>query len=350
MMNKVATSSQWKTESDKLVEQIVHYFNRFQKQAQLVSIDLERVEPSAEDHTSVWVDGGSHVANVIGGTIFIVQAFAGFFEPGSPIAWEHMFRYGFTTLPRDAARYAGLYRDMLEIECAAALMSHNPDFVVLDNSLTSYATMDVPHSVLRYFVTPRQENTPEYEFFKTYVEFVRRFDGLIKEAINNDIVLVGASKDPRSRSYATALGFGRGFNDSSVIALLAAGRVGFTKPEDAPYLEEPRVKRFLEKNDILTEGRGSFCKMFGILKPHANPFRVDFLRSQFHHCDSIRQFLTAAHDGNGYFTYSHVVHKRASLREEEAKQRLELIRSRVAKESVHAAHYLLGPQRRERFG
>ncbi len=95
---------------------------------------------------------------------------------------------------------------------------------------------------------------------------------------------------------------------------------------------------------------GEACRVFGILKPHGQPFAVDFPRLQADQLEKIERFLVLAHDMNGYFTYSHVVHKRATISKAEAKRRIDQIRAKVAGMDMRAARVILRTQRGERFG
>jgi hypothetical protein len=323
-----------------------------QQQARMqdVQLQLQQADPLEETVPSAWVDGGSTYLDLIGGSLYVVRAATGLFRADEPIVWHTRSNVGFTTLPRDVDRYVGIQRDILEIECILDTLAEQPKFVVLDNGLASYATMGVPHSTLRYFTSPVPDDSPEFEYFNEFVRFMRRFDVLIQQCQILGIPLIGATKDPRSRAFARSLGLGNGINDVSAIAMLAGNRTGFTESMEAGYLEVPRVKEYLEQHSILTDGRGDFMRMFGILKPHARVFRVDFLESQQEAMEQIRSFVLSMHDGNGYLLPSHVVHRRAMISQKLSDSLLNLIMSRIAKENMSVAQAIFGSQRRSRFG
>ena len=350
MTEQTENETHWLEQLRGFVEDILGETADQQAQLEGISITLEQAEPLEGAVPSAWVDGGSTFLDVSGGSIYVVQAAAGFFQPNEPVIWNVRTRSGFTTLPRQVDRFVGIQRDILEIECILEVLSENPEFVVLDNSLTSYATQGVPHSTLSYFTDSTPDRSPEYEYFETFGRFMRRFDVLIQQCQVRNMLLVGAAKDPRSRLFARSLGLQDGMNDSSAISLLAGGRTGFTDLLEARYLEVPRVSHYLSQESILVDGRGDFLTTFGILKPHARVFRLDFLESQREHVDDIRNFATSMHDGNGYLLPSHVVHRRATIPDTLSDSLMSLIMSRVARENMTVARAIFGSQRRSRFG
>jgi len=314
------------------------------------TIALKEFEPLEKIPQSVWVDGGSGYIDLVGGSVYVVRAAAGLFTPDEEIVWEHDMRVGFTTLARNVDRFVGIQRDILEIETAIKLLRKGIEFAVVDNSLANYASMHVPYSILKYFTMDLADESPEYEYFQAYIKFKRRFDLLIKECLIQDVKLAGAAKDPKSRSFVRELGLPPRFNDSSTIGLLAGDKVGFTKSLQAKYLEVERVKQFLEAMSILIDGRGSFCSSFGILKPRARVFRLDYLDGQKDNEELLKRFITSMHDGNGYLLPSHVVHKKATITKDLMDSLSKLILTRIAKQDMLAATHVFGTQRRSRFG
>ena len=348
--NELEDEEHWLEQVRGFVDNILQEAAERQEQLSQLSLELTPVNPLQRKVSSVWVDGGSTFLDVNGGSVYLVRAAAGYFRPNQPVVWYVLTSSGFTTLPRQVDRFVSIQRDILEIECAMELLGHNPDFVVLDNSLASYATQGVPHSILEYFTFPTADDSPEHEYFDAFVRFMRRFDVLIQQCQIRDIPLIGAAKDPRSRIFARSLGLTSGMNDSSAIAMLAGSRTGFTNVLEAKYLEIPRVKQYFEQQSILTEGRGEFLTTFGILKPNARIFRLDFLRSQQDMRETIQRFIVSMHDGNGYVLPSHVVHNKATIPDKLSDSLLHLIMSKIAKENMSVARAVFGSQRRSRFG
>ncbi len=331
-------------------DKILHEMRRFKDQIKGIDIELSESTALDSDTKSLWVDGGSAFTDLIGGSLYVVKAAAGLFEPDQPVKWYEKTDVGFTSLPRNVDRLVGLKRNILEIECILELLNHKPDFVILDNGLASYATMGVPHSTLQYFSKPVPDDSPQYEYFQSFMQFMKRYDILIQQCQVLDIPLIGAAKDPRSRVLSRKFNLGKRFTDTTLVSLLAGERVGFTSPIDASYLEIPRVKQYLLENDILTEGRGKFRTMYGILKPRAPVFRLDYLEDQEKHLESIRRFMVSMHDGNGYLLPSHIVHNKATIPKKLANSLEHLIVSSIAKKDMPSAQFIFGSQRRSRFG
>ncbi|MBD3404667.1 MAG: hypothetical protein GF411_00860 [Candidatus Lokiarchaeota archaeon] len=318
---------------------------------QSIKFSLSDSSPLDKDVTSLWVDGGNAHFDFVGGSWFIVKAAAGFFSSGEKIKWHEKTSTGFTTLPRNIDRFVGIHRDILEVECVLELIEKKPDFIVLDNSLTTYANMGVPHSLLKFFESGEPiEESSEYDFFRAFIDFKKRFNALIQQCKILDIPLIGAAKDPKSRLLARKWGLGKNFIDSSAISLLAKGNTGFTEAMEAKYLRISRVEKYLEKRSLLTGDRGRFQSIFGILQPYSRVFRVDFPEFQQSKLYDIRKFLVAMHDGNGYLLPSHVVHNRATIPDRLSDGLSQLVMSSVAKEDMEIATFLFGPQRRSKFG
>ena len=332
--------------ADKAVAEVAVH----QQSLQGHTLGLEEFEPLDKIPASVWVDGGSGFIDLVGGSVYIVKAAAGLFVPEEPIVWQTDMRAGFTTLARNVDRYVGIQRDILEVETALELVHREAEYVVVDNSLASYATMGVPYGILRHFMMDRADESPEYEYFQAFVKFKKRFDLLIRECQNQGVMLAGAAKDPKSRTYVRELGLPPKFNDSSTIAMLVGGNVGFTKPLKTHYLVVERVKKFLEAMSILVDGRGNFFTTFGVLKPRARVFRLDYLDGQKDGAEMLKRFIISVHDGNGYMLPSHVVHKKATVTQELMDSLSKLIMTRIAKQNMLAATHVFGTQRRSRFG
>lgn len=350
MEDEEQVTDHWLQQIRKFSQNALEKMRESQQQLDDVDLEVKQVEPRSDDVPSAWVDGGSGFMNLVGGSLYVVRAAAALFQPGEPPKWHESMDTGFTTLSRNVDRLVGLKRDTLEIECILELLDDNPRFAVLDNGLASYATMGVPYSIMRYFREPEPDKNPNYEFFKAYHDFMRRFDTLIRECQTLDIKLIGAAKDTRTRLLSKQLGIETDFNDSSTIAMLAGDRTGFTPPVEARYLEVPRVKAHLQSESILTDGRGDFLTMFGILKPHGRVFRLDYLKSQEDYTEEIQRFITSMHDGNGYLLPSHIVHNKALIPKSLQESLMELMISSIAKEDMRAARFVFNEQRRARFG
>ncbi|TXT55424.1 MAG: hypothetical protein BAJATHORv1_40337 [Candidatus Thorarchaeota archaeon] len=316
-----------------------------------INLSISDSIPLDKEVTSIWVDGGNANFDCVGGSWFIVKAAAGYFSSGEKIKWHEKTRTGFTTLPRNIDRFVGIHRDILEIECVLELIENEPDFIVLDNSLTTYANMGVPHSLLKFFESGEpMEESSEYDFFRSFVDFKKRFNALIQQCKILDIPLIGAAKDPKSRLLARKWNLGKNFIDSSAISMLAKGKTGFTEAMEAKYLRIPRVEKYLEKRSLLTGERGRFQSIFGILQPNGRVFRVDFPEFQKSKLQDIRKFLVAMHDGNGYLIPSHIVHNRATMPDRLSDGLSKLVMSSVAKEDMEIAKFLFSKQRRSKFG
>jgi len=326
-------------------------FEALQREVRDIQIEFDPLTPGEVGVPFVFVDGGSTLVDLLGGSMYFVRAAgACFHSPAAPI-WRVSTDAGLTTLPRDADRYVSIARDTLEIHSALGLLDHDPGFVVLDNSLASYATTGIPYSVIEYF-TPKGtcDSTPEFEYFEAFVAFMRTFDSLIRECMKRDIILVGAAKDPRSRSLAGELGVSAGLMDRTIVALAANGKTGFTKPMAASYLKVPRVTDYFDRNGILTDGRGDFQTLYGILAPRAPVFRIDYLSAQKNKLREIKQFVTSLHDGRGYMLPSHIVHDRARIPGELSEPLFRMVKAEVAKEDMATAETVFGDLRRARFG
>ena len=342
---------QWLETLKALTRDSVFRFQALQREMRDIQIEFDPLTPGEIGVPFVFVDGGSTLFDLMGGSMYFVRAAgACFCSPAAPI-WNVCTDAGLTTLPRDADRYTSIARDTLEINCALGLLDHYPGFVVLDNSLASYATTGVPFSVIDYF-TPKGtlDNTPESEYFQAFVAFMKTFDSLIRECTKRDIILIGAAKDPRSRSLAIELGVSVGLTDRTIVALAANGRTGFTKPMATSYLKVPRVTDYFDRNGILTEGRADFQTLYGILAPRAPVFRIDLLSAQMSKLTEIEQFVTSLHDGRGYMLPSHVVHDRARMPGELSEPLFRMVKAEVAKEDMAAAETMFGDLRRARFG
>jgi len=297
-----------------------------------------------------FVDGGSTYVDFTGGSIYFVRAAGAFFKsPDKPI-WESEVSTGFTTLSRNVDRFVGIERDILEIQTAINLLQYKPDIVVLDNSLASYAGMGIPHSILHRFKDPRPDNSPEFKYFTRFVTLMKRFDLLIKECLLNDILLVGAAKDPRSRGYAKKLQLGDSVMDVAAVSLIADGRTGFTPEFESQYIRVDRIEEYFKKKGILVEGRGDIVASFCILAPRANPFKVDYLKLQRDRMDEIQRRIVSLHDGSGYLLPSHIVHDHAAIPTILAEGLEYLVLKRTAERDMKTARTILGAQRRSRFG
>ncbi len=340
----------WLTKVRNFSENVIHEMRDTQNQLRGVDLELDFPPPSDDKITSAWVDGGSAYLDLVGGSLYVIRAAAGLFRPNESIKWYERMDAGFTSLPRNVDRFVGIERDILEIECILELLNNNPEFAVLDNGLASYATQGVPHSSLYYFTHPQPDDSPHYEYFRSYMRFLQRFDILIQQCQTLEVPLIGAAKDPRSRLLSREYNFPRKLNDSATLALYAGGRTGFTPVMDAKYLEIPRVKQFLESKSILIDGRADFQTMFGIMKPHGRVFRLDTLRSQENRLDEVKGFAVSMHDGNGYLLPSHIVHNRAMIPDALSESLARLIMSSIAKEDMNTAKFVFGAQRRSMFG
>jgi hypothetical protein len=343
-------NSLWLKQVREFVDDAVQQIDRYKDRLQGKILELDACEQLEESTVSAWVDGGSIHFNLVGGSLYIVRAAGALFrKEKSPIWFENM-KVGFTTLPRDVDRFVGIQRNILELECILELLSNKPEFAILDNGLASYATMGVPYSVLRFFSGSDTDDSPECEYFHAFLKFMKRFDLLIQECQLQDILLIGAAKDPRSRVFVRDQNLGSTLIDSSTIGMLAGNLTGFTKPIDAPYLEVERVKHYLESISVLVDGRSEFMTTYGILKPRARVFRLDFLKNQSTKVDRIKRFATTMHDNNGYLMPSHIVHNKATIHLELAEALSALVVSEVAKKDFDAARFVFGTQRRSRFG
>ena len=329
----------------------VQRFRGMQKEVHDLPIEFDPLIVGGERATFAFTDGGSTLIDLLGGSMYLVRAAAAYFDPPAAPTWKMKTDAGLTTLSRDADGFTAIVRDTLEIDSATRLLEHSPDFVVLDNSLASYATTGVPHSVIEYF-TPRgtSDGSPEFEYFDAFVSFMKAFDLLIDECIRRGTILIGAAKDPRSRSLCRKLGISSGLMDRTMVALAADGRTGFTKPIATSYLKVPRVSDYLERNGILTNGHGDFETVYGILAPRAPVFRLDYLSAQKSKLARIKEFVTSLHDGHGYLLPSHVVHDRARITDELSVAFCRLIKAEMAREDMSSAEAMLGDLRRARFG
>jgi len=350
MEQEEQVTEHWLQQIRKFSQDALEKMRESQQQLEDIDLEITEVEPRPDGVPSAWVDGGSGFLNLVGGSLYVVRAAAAIFRPNESPQWYENMDAGFTTLSRNVDRFVGLKRDALEMECILELLSDKPDFAVLDNGLASYATMGVPYSIMRYFSEPEPEKNPNYEFFKAYSDFMKRFDTLIRECQTLDVQLIGAAKDTRTRLLSKRLGIETDFNDSSTIAMLAGNRTGFTPPVEARYLEVSRVKHYLQSESILTDGRGDFLTMFGILKPRSRVFRLDYLKGQEEYTEEIQRFITSMHDGNGYLLPSHIVHNKARIPKSLSDSLVELMISSIAKEDMQAARFVFSEQRRARFG
>ncbi len=343
-------ADKWIDKISQLVLDACDQFDELQRNVKNVRLQFKMPAKHHSSFSFAFVDGGSGYVDLAGGSIYFIRAAGAFFKnPDKPI-WESDVGAGFTILSRNVDRFVGIERDILEIQTAIELLQYKPDMIVMDNSLASYAGMGVPYSILHRFQDPRPDGSPEFQYFNRFVTLMKRFDALITECLLNDILLVGITKDPRSRGYAKNLQLGNSVMDITAVSLIADGQVGFTPEFDSQYIRIDRIEEYLKKHKILTDNRGDFMTCFCILSPKANPFKIDYLKSQKNQAREIREMIVSLHDGSGYLLPSHIVHDHATISSELAEGLTQLVLKRTAERNMRTAETILRAQRRSRFG
>jgi len=340
----------WIQKIRELVDDACEQFEELQENVKSVKLKFKMPKPCESPFGLAFVDGGQNFVVLTGGSIYFVRAAGAYFKSPDKPNWVSQVDTGFTSLTRNVDKFVAIERDILEIQTAIELLENKPEIVVLDNSLSSYAGISVPHSLIYRFRDPRPDTSPEFQYFARFVTFMKRFDLLIKECLSSKILLVGAAKDSRSRGYAKELGLGENVMDVTAVSLLANGQTGFTPIHDSKYNRIGRIEDYFEKHKILREDRDKIMTSFCILTPNANPFKIDFLRLQKDRFEEIQSRIVSLHDGAGYLLPSHIVHNHAAIPSELSGGLERLVLKKTAEQNMKTAEHILGAQRRSRFG
>ncbi|TFF85102.1 DNA double-strand break repair nuclease NurA [Candidatus Heimdallarchaeota archaeon] len=300
------------------------------------------------------LDGGGIVKKFMGLTIIPARAAGAIFEKDKKPQWIEKNDVEILTLEDDTRNFTALFRDYLEVSVALELAEEHPEVLILDGSISSYAYKGLPHT-LRYLLLSDkeiEEGTKSYRFYQLFIKYLNKAQSLLEYCLENEIILIGVSKDSRTNALAKHLFKNKKkvplINDTTLVSILAENRTGFTSPfEFKPTIRPIRKKVWEKANVFQKKSLQSFYLSYFILKSGAQPIRVDSLLPQKDRLKEIQEVIVTYHDGNGFITPAYLSHNRAHMRDDLAQLIVNYLASNVLETSPETFKPFFTPQRRD---
>jgi hypothetical protein len=300
------------------------------------------------------LDGGGFSQDFVGVTIVPSRAAGAIFEQNKDPIWIEKNDVEILTIEEDPKNFGALLRDLLEIEVALELAAKKPDIIFLDGSITNFAYKGIPQSIRYSLLEGKEidENSPGYRFYDLFLKFIRSAHNLILECIENDILLIGISKDSRTNVLVKHLLSNKknipAISDTTFVQVKSKGRTGFTKPiEFKPNITKVRQSIWKEVEVFQEKELQAFYLSYFILKERCQPIRVDSLLPQRNRLKEIQEALVTYHDGNGFITPAYLTHKRAHMDPNYGNRIVDLIIEKVFDDSTEIYQAFLSKQRRD---
>jgi hypothetical protein len=300
------------------------------------------------------LDGGGFSQDFVGVTIIPSKAAGAIFEQNKDPIWIEKNDIEILTTEEDARNFAALVRDILEVEVAQELADMKPDILFLDGSITNFAYKGIPQSIRYSLQDERTIDTksPSYRFYELFLKYIRSAYNLITKCIENNILLIGVSKDSRANILVKHLFTDKASTptlcDTTFIRLKTKGKSGFTKPiEFKPNITEVRESIWRSAEVFQEEQLRSFYLSYFVLHEGAQPIRVDSLVMQRTKLKEIQEALVTYHDGAGFITPAYLTHKRAHMDPDYGNRLINLVIERIFEDSPEIYQAFLSKQRRD---
>ncbi|MFW9924723.1 MAG: DNA double-strand break repair nuclease NurA [Candidatus Thorarchaeota archaeon] len=300
------------------------------------------------------LDGGGYSQDFIGITVIPTRAAGAIFEQGKEPKWFEETDVEILTLEEDPKNYGALFRDLMEVKIAKKLTEQKPDILFLDGSITNFAYKGIPQSI-RYNLQDGkeiEENSIGFKFYELFRLYIKSSYELLKSCIENNVLLVGVSKDSRANILVNEL-FGNTKNkplisDTSLVNVIANGRTGFTKPiEFRPEIRDIRRKIWQAAEVFQEKELQSFNLSYIILKERAQPIRIDSLLPQQKRMKEIFEAMVTYHDGSGFITPAYLTHNHAHMSNDLGNRIVNYIAEEIFDESPEIFQSFFWPQRRD---
>jgi hypothetical protein len=301
------------------------------------------------------LDGGGFSTEFVGISVIPARAAGAIFEKNKDPIWIERNDVEILTLEEDPKNYASLFRDYLELCVAQELANLKPDVLILDGSITNFAYKGIPESI-RYLLEEDkdlEDISMKDKLNKLFLQFIKAAYDFITYCIENDVLLLGVSKDSRakiltSHIYKKLNKKKPSINDTTLVNILAKGRKGFTKP----IIFKPEIRGIREKiwkasNVFQEDSLQSFFLTYFILKEGAQPIRVDSLLPQKDGLKTIQEIMTTYHDGNGFITPAYLTHNRAHMQQDLGNRIVNYLAQSVLDDSPETFQAFLKQRRRD---
>ncbi|NHJ46236.1 MAG: DNA double-strand break repair nuclease NurA [Asgard group archaeon] len=300
------------------------------------------------------LDGGGFSKDLVGVTIVPSKAAGAIFEQGKDPVWFEKSDIEILTIEEDPKNFGALLRDLLEVEVAQELANEKPDILFLDGSITNFAYKGFPQN-LRYYLEVEKEidmSFPGYRFYELFLKFIRSAYKLITYCIENDVLLIGVSKDSRANILVKHFFKGKkptpALSDTTFVQIKTKGKTGFTKPiEFTPDIREVRKNIWRSAEVFQEEQLRSFYLSYFILNEGSQPIRIDSLLPQRNRLKEIHEALVTYHDGYGFITPAYLTHKRAHMDSDFGNRLINLVIEKVFEDSPEIYRAFLASQRRD---
>jgi len=300
------------------------------------------------------LDGGGYTCELFGVTVVPSRAAGAVFEINTEPIWVERNNVDILTVEEDPKNFSSLLRDILEVEVAIELTTYEPDFLLLDGSITNLAYKGIPRS-LQFLLEEKDllsEDVIGSRFHSLFLKYMNKAYELITTCLEKDIILVGVSKDSRANILVKNLFTGKkklpAISDTSLIRLKAGGRTGFTAPiQFRPKIRELREQVWEAAGVFAEEELRAYYLSYFILKENAIPVRVDSLLPQKDKLKTIQKMIVTYHDGNGFITPPYLTHKRAHMTPDFGERLVNLIIESVIDDAPELYQAFLSRKRRD---
>ncbi|MBD3229983.1 MAG: hypothetical protein GF329_17505 [Candidatus Lokiarchaeota archaeon] len=331
----------------KQAQKLVENYQKYLENAIKIKIPFIELENNIKYRKIAALDGGERLKNLIASSIIVVRGGGGIFEIDKKIKKYIMHDLFVTSMVKDLERFSHLIRDIMEFKIALKLLEEDPEVLIMDGSLVGYITRGLPNEVVGRLNDKKITHMPTKEYVNKYKEYLRLYDRILKKCEDNDIILLGVSKDSRVRYLVKSYKLNSALTDYALLKL-KMNKPGVTRPIDAKYKYVRRtISDFIATHNLLEDRLRSFKVCYFKLKKTSIPIRVDFPVWQLNHFKEIMSIMETYHDKKGFLLTAHLVHNWAVMREYIVNSSVNTIKEEVLKLNPAIYDSIFSPQRRE---
>lgn len=299
------------------------------------------------------VDGGSQSYDFTAVSVIFVQASGTVFIQEMRPEWHELKKIHLSSATSNLSRYKAIYRDILEIKVARALLKDDPEIILLDGVHGSYFSRGFPETIWQRLRDQNGEiypHQPGFDFLEAYDHFFLEYSKLIDSCLKKDILLLGVAKDSRYKRLVDSFDIPNviGITDPVLVKWNYGGKTGYTDPfPTKPFIDNISQMRW-RKLKITNIKANPFTSYFQI-SSKSIPFRVDILAEQVNRIEEIAEIIVTYHDGNGFLLPPHFAHKQAHTQRGETMHWANLVRELVLEDLPEYYDLFFGMKRRDLF-